>query len=201
MKIKILVLVALAGAVSGCNETHQGMNRLEPVSYTTDGQVPDFGERAAMQYAYKNPRRTRRRRVRRRTVYRPKMVGSNVSLKRYASLGRNARVSCLPQNLKRMIATISSRFGRKVVISSGHRSRRRNNRVGGVRNSYHLTCKAVDLRVPGISKNRLARFVRSLPDRGGVGTYCGKNIVHLDVGPRRSWNYHCRGWRGRYAKK
>ncbi len=220
MKIKILVLVALAGAVSGCNERHERMGRLQPVSYTTETSASVFEDPSTVEYSFRKAGRPRvkrryaigkrrgkavRHRTRRkRTNFIPGMVGSvtdSLPLLRFASLGANARVSCLPRRLRGLIASISRHYGRKVVINSGHRSKRHNRSVGGVRNSFHLTCMAVDLKIPGISKNSLARYVRSLPGRGGVGTYCGKNIVHVDIGPRRSWNYHCRGWRGRYAKR
>ena len=28
--------------------------------------------------------------------------------------------------------------------------------------------------------------------RGGVGTYCHTDSVHVDVGPERDWNWRCR---------
>jgi uncharacterized protein YcbK (DUF882 family) len=31
-----------------------------------------------------------------------------------------------------------------------------------------------------------------MPGRGGVGTYCHTNSVHVDVGPERDWNWRCR---------
>ncbi len=216
MKLKILVLVALAGAVSGCNETHGQMDQLRPVSYTTEGNLNDYNDNVPFAYAHSRKRklnkvgrirgkRLRTLRKRKRVLYRPAsgfnnlmegISGTGVSLKRFASLRSRAKVSCLPHSLKGIIADISKRFGKKVIISSGHRSRRHNARVGGVKRSMHLSCQAVDLKVPGVSKFKVARFVRSLSASGGVGTYCGKGIVHVDVGPRRSWNYGCRG---RYA--
>lgn len=206
MRIKLLVLVALAGAVSGCNEIdgHPGrMHKLQPISYTTDGDMTHIGGESMMPFSYQHTRRIARvgRRGRTRALYRPKPSadGNGVSLKRFASLRARAKVSCLPYELKGIIADISSHFGKKVVISSGHRSKRHNARVGGVKRSFHLTCEAVDLKVPGVSKYKVAAYAKSLSASGGVGTYCRNHIVHIDVGPKRSWHYGCR--RKRFARR
>jgi uncharacterized protein YcbK (DUF882 family) len=58
-----------------------------------------------------------------------------------------------------------------------------------------MNCAAADIVVEGVSKWELAQFARSLPGRGGVGTYCHTNAVHVDVGPERDWNWRC-GRRG-----
>ena len=33
--------------------------------------------------------------------------------------------------------------------------------------------------------------------RGGVGTYCHTNSVHIDIGKKRDWNWRCRRKRRR----
>ena len=43
-----------------------------------------------------------------------------------------------------------------------------------------MYCAAADVQVPGVSKWELANYVRSMPGRGGVGTYC-----HTEFGPYR----------------
>ena len=112
--------------------------------------------------------------------------------KRTVELMPAAHTSCLPDELRAIVVKAGKYFKSHVIITSAHRTIRHNRRVGGARGSYHLHCQAVDMRVPGVSKSRLARFIRSLPERGGLGTYCGKGIVHVDVGPRREWHYGCR---------
>ena len=79
-----------------------------------------------------------------------------------------------------------------MVVTSGYRSRRYNRKVRGARKSQHMYCAAADVQVPGVSKWELAKFVRSMPGRGGVGTYCHTESVHIDVGPERDWNWRCR---------
>ena len=55
-----------------------------------------------------------------------------------------------------------------------------------------MYCAAADVQLPGVSKWELAKYVRAMPGRGGVGTYCHQSI-HIDVGPERDWNWKCRG--------
>ncbi len=116
---------------------------------------------------------------------------------------RSVRTSCFPARLKKLIRRVEKRYGKRLVVTSGHRSRSHNRRIGGARRSQHVHCKAVDFRIPGVNKYSLARYVKSLPGIGGVGTYCGKSTIHMDVGPKRSWNQGCgkRRSRKRYVKR
>jgi uncharacterized protein YcbK (DUF882 family) len=101
-------------------------------------------------------------------------------------------VACLKPSLVRVLKTIEQRYGRKLVVTSGYRSRLRNIRARGAKNSLHMYCAAADIQVPGVSKWELATFARAMPGRGGVGTYCHTDSVHVDVGPERDWNWRCR---------
>ncbi len=101
------------------------------------------------------------------------------------------RLSGLSRRLKAQLADIGKHFGKPVQVVSGCRSPQHNRRVGGVNKSFHLRCLAADFYIPGVSKKRLAKYVRALPQRGGMGVYCGKSTVHLDLGPRRSWYQAC----------
>ena len=56
---------------------------------------------------------------------------------------------------------------------------------------------AADVQMPGVSKWELAAYARSMPGRGGVGTYCYTKSVHVDIGPERDWNWRCRRKRHR----
>jgi uncharacterized protein YcbK (DUF882 family) len=101
-------------------------------------------------------------------------------------------VACLKPSLVRVLKTIEGHFGRKMVVTSGYRDPSRNRRANGAKNSLHMYCAAADIQLPGISKWELASYVRSMPGRGGVGTYCHTESVHVDVGPERDWNWRCR---------
>ncbi len=105
---------------------------------------------------------------------------------------KDVDVKCLKPTLVRFLKRIEYHYGRKVIVTSGYRSPARNRRARGARNSFHMYCAAVDIQVTGISKWQLANYVRSLPGRGGVGTYCHTKSVHVDIGPERDWNWRCR---------
>jgi uncharacterized protein YcbK (DUF882 family) len=101
-------------------------------------------------------------------------------------------VHCLKPSLVRVIKTIEGHYGRKVIVTSGYRSPPNNRRARGARNSLHMYCAAADIQVEGVTKWELATYLRSMPGRGGVGTYCYTNSVHVDVGPERDWDWRCR---------
>jgi len=105
-------------------------------------------------------------------------------------------VACLKPSLVRMLKQVEQKFGKRVVVTSGYRSPEYNKRVRGARKSMHMYCAAADVQVDGVSKWDLAQYVRAMPGRGGVGTYCHTNSVHIDVGPERDWNWRCRRRKG-----
>jgi uncharacterized protein YcbK (DUF882 family) len=105
-------------------------------------------------------------------------------------------VACLKPSLVRVLKTIEQHYNRKIVVTSGYRSPSHNRRARGAKNSLHMYCAAADVQVQGISKWELASFVRAMPGRGGVGTYCHTESVHVDVGPERDWNWRCRRRKG-----
>lgn len=102
------------------------------------------------------------------------------------------RVQCLKPELIAMLHRLEKKYGKKPIITSGYRSPAYNRRVRGAKRSKHMTCEAADIWIPGVSKWTLAKYVRSLPNRGGVGTYCRSKFIHIDIGNRRDWNWGCR---------
>lgn len=127
----------------------------------------------------------------------PVRLASAAGLARLAPNGLRTQtgevdVACLKPSLVRELKRIEQHFGRKVVVTSGYRSPSHNRRARGAKNSLHMYCAAADIQVDGVSKWELASFVRSMPGRGGVGTYCHTDSVHIDVGPERDWNWRCR---------
>ena len=91
-----------------------------------------------------------------------------------------------------VIKRIEAHYRKPVVVTSGYRNPGANRRAGGARHSMHMQCKAADIQIEGVSKWDLAKYLRSVQGRGGVGTYCRTKSVHIDTGPERDWHYPCR---------
>jgi uncharacterized protein YcbK (DUF882 family) len=100
-------------------------------------------------------------------------------------------VACLKPQLVKVLKGVERHYGREVVVTSGFRSPSFNRRVRGAKHSLHMYCAAADIQVSGVSKWALAQYLRSLPGRGGVGTYCHTDSIHVDIGPDRDWNWRC----------
>lgn len=101
-------------------------------------------------------------------------------------------IACLKPELVAIMRKAGDKFGATPVITSGQRSR-------GRAGSYHRKCMAADFFVPGVARADLARYLRSLPDAGGVGTYCHTKSVHVDIGEPRNWS-QC-GFRFRFSQR
>lgn len=108
---------------------------------------------------------------------------------------QSIKVGYLKPELISMLDTIHRHFGKTVIITSGYRNPAHNKKVGGVQHSLHISGSAADIRIAGVNKWEVAKFVRSMPDRGGVGTYCSNQIVHVDIGRKRDWYWGCSGER------
>lgn len=127
----------------------------------------------------------------------PVRVASAGGLARLAPNGLRAQhdsvqMACLKPKLIRLLKKVKRHYGRDVIVTSGYRSAKHNRRAGGARGSRHTTCEAADIQVPGVTKWQLAKYLRTVRGRGGVGTYCHTKSVHIDVGTKRDWNWRCR---------
>ncbi|MBX4999659.1 YcbK family protein [Rhizobium lentis] len=111
----------------------------------------------------------------------------------------HVEVGCFKPDLLKVIKTVENHFGRPVIVTSGYRDEEHNRLVGGADESMHKSCEAADIKIDGVSKWDIAAYIRSLPDRGGVGTYCHTDSVHLDTGKTRDWNWGCGGKRAPVA--
>lgn len=91
--------------------------------------------------------------------------------------------------LARELQKARDQLGRPFIVNSWYRPPAVNQAVGGVSNSQHLYGKAVDVQVPGYSGRRVANALM-LWWTGGVGIYSSMpDIVHLDIGPKRTWGF------------
>ncbi|ASY56295.1 hypothetical protein SS05631_c13550 [Sinorhizobium sp. CCBAU 05631] len=100
----------------------------------------------------------------------------------------SVETGCFKPALLQMLKSVERHYGQKVMVTSGLRPIKVNRK----RQSLHTRCEAADIQVKGVSKWDLAEYLRSLPGRGGVGTYCHTESVHIDIGRQRDWNWRCR---------
>jgi Peptidase M15 len=91
--------------------------------------------------------------------------------------------------LAKQLQKAREQIGVTFRVNSWYRPPAVNAAVGGVSNSQHLYGKAADLEVSGYSGRRVANAVM-LWWPGGVGIYSNMpNLVHLDIGPKRTWGF------------
>jgi uncharacterized protein YcbK (DUF882 family) len=74
-----------------------------------------------------------------------------------------------------------------VVVQCGYRCARHNREVGGAANSQHLLGKATDIRLPGLSLQRMYELATAAPAfaLGGIGIY-DRGFLHVDVRAHRA---------------
>lgn len=60
---------------------------------------------------------------------------------------------------------------------------------------------AADIRVAGVSKIALLQYARRINASGGIGAYCHKDFIHIDIGPQRQWRYGCGSKHGKWHKR
>ena len=88
--------------------------------------------------------------------------------------------------LVNVLEDIRNHFGQACVVTSGCRCATHNKRVGGVQGSRHVSGKASDIYVKGVSANTLLAYTKSLVSKGKLRyTYTnGSNmngVVHVDI--------------------
>ncbi|WP_158589061.1 YcbK family protein [Alginatibacterium sediminis] len=63
----------------------------------------------------------------------------------------------------------------------------RKKNAGVAKKSYHMKGQAMDISVAGVSTKAL-RSATLQVSQGGVGYYPRSGFIHIDTGPKRSWN-------------
>ena len=77
------------------------------------------------------------------------------------------------------------------VTGSGYRTKKHNDKVGGAKNSQHLTASGADINAEGYEPKQLAEVIELLilqgkMKQGGIGVY--PNFVHYDIrGTKARW--------------
>lgn len=91
-----------------------------------------------------------------------------------------------------ILQQVRNYFQRPVTITSGYRNNTYNTKVGGSTKSQHMTGRAADIQIAGISPQLLGAYVETLlPKRGGIGVYPPNKSrptgwVHVDTRPDMS---------------
>lgn len=103
-------------------------------------------------------------------------------------------VKILAKNLQILRDYISlDRGDTAITINSGYRSPSHNKSVGGAVNSQHLTGKAADIVVEGMTPKEVAHKIDELilvgrMKQGGLKAYTKKAFTHYDIrGTRSRW--------------
>ena len=80
----------------------------------------------------------------------------------------------------RALDAVRAHFGKAIIPSSGVRCPTHNANVGGVSNSRHLSGKAVDFSVPGLSADMVLSYVQH---RNGIryAYAIDASYVHMDI--------------------
>lgn len=87
--------------------------------------------------------------------------------------------------------------GGPVIVTSGYRCEKRNQKEGGSSTSFHLKGLAADIVIPkspGVYYSAEEMFLMVKKIRafreGGIGLYRDwRDRLHVDIGPERSWFY------------
>lgn len=85
------------------------------------------------------------------------------------------------KDMVRIAQKIRTHFGAEAIVVSGLRCQVWNKRQGGEANSQHMYGEACDIRVKGVSGDRLLAYVKTLPGVRYTYLIPGSNNVHFDI--------------------
>lgn len=89
------------------------------------------------------------------------------------------------------LQVLRNQLNKPITVTSGYRSPKHNAKVKGAKNSQHLTGKAVDIKVNGMTPIQVFNEIENLISQGkmrqgGLGLY--PNWVHYDIrGTKARW--------------
>ncbi len=94
-------------------------------------------------------------------------------------------VKLLAENLQ----VLRDHVGKPIRINSGYRSPSYNRKIGGARKSQHMTAKAADIKIPGMTPKEVKDAIVALIKEGkmhsgGIGLYT--TFTHYDVRGRNA---------------
>nr|BDD47570.1 hypothetical protein 4 [bacterium] len=79
-----------------------------------------------------------------------------------------------------------------MTVTSGYRTPTYNRRVGGVRRSQHIQGRAADIKIKGLSAQKVSQGIRELIRQDqvqitGLGSY--RTFTHIDIRPSHRLAY------------
>ena len=87
--------------------------------------------------------------------------------------------------LTEVLEKIRLHFGKPVVITSGYRTERHNEKSGGAAYIQHKYGMAADITISGVAPADIAAYAETLlSGRGGIGIY--RRFCHVDVRSKKS---------------
>ncbi len=104
-------------------------------------------------------------------------ISKNFKLKEFQCKDGSQLVK-IDSQLLHKLQELRDEIGKPIIINSGYRTESYNKKIGGVKNSYHIQGKAVDIRVNGMKPEQVAKIAEKI-GFNGIGIY--KTFVHLDV--------------------
>jgi len=122
------------------------------------------------------------------TVHRGEGVGDPASV-RVDFSGSNSVTDVNPDVMNRVKASFAGLGIGRIKVTSGYRNKAQNDAAGGAEGSQHLHKNAVDIDVTGYSHAERVEIIRNLSANGITGIGVGTNIIHADMGSRRTWGY------------
>ncbi len=84
--------------------------------------------------------------------------------------------------LLQKLNNLRDRTGNPIIITSGYRCSSYNEKVGGVKGSYHLFGMAADIYAPKVFLKDLLESAEGI-GFSGIGYYPEGNFLHLDIRP------------------
>ena len=116
-----------------------------------------------------------------------KKVSANFRVREFACQDGSDPIF-IDSQLVTILQKIRTHFGRAVTITSAYRTPTHNRSVGGSELSQHTFGRAADIKINGVSPEKIAVYAEKLlPGTGGIGVY--KSFCHIDVRVTKSrWN-------------
>ncbi len=113
-----------------------------------------------------------------------KKLSTNFKVKEFACTDGSDPIF-IDSDLVNILQKVRSHFGKAVTITSAYRTPTKNKSVGGTTYSQHLYGKAADIKVKGVTPQKVASYVETLlKNKGGIGIY--SNFVHIDTRTNKS---------------